>query len=143
MAPAPAADRAAQAKVDRLRRPGGHLRVGGHHEHTRRAALLGAHGGEVHRPGVLLVGILVALHLEHDRQHQRALIVPELEHQVGAELHRDELVEGCLDDGDRGVTREVNVEEDREEMRRERRVLAKHVDESVVLERRHYGKLLT
>ncbi|XXX76739.1 hypothetical protein WMF30_54730 [Sorangium sp. So ce134] len=79
----------------------------------------------------------VALDLEDDGEHHRTAAVAELEHQVGAKLDRDELIERGLDHRNRGVRRNIQVKENREEMRGERRLLAEHVDETVVLERRH------
>jgi hypothetical protein len=63
--------------------------------------------------------------------------VLELEHEIGAKFHRDELIERGLDHGDRGVRGDLEVKEGREEMRHERWFLAKHLDEAVVLQRRH------
>ncbi|WP_437278165.1 hypothetical protein WME90_44245 [Sorangium sp. So ce375] len=127
----------AQAEVDVLRRPGGHAGIRRDHEDDRAAALLGAHDGDIRRPRELLVRIHVALDLDDDRQHERAVRVSKLEHQVSAELHRDELVERRLDHRDRRVRRHLDVEERHEQVGRELRVLAEHLDEGVVLERRH------
>ncbi|WP_437286252.1 hypothetical protein [Sorangium sp. So ce406] len=89
------------------------------------------------QPRELLVRIHVALHLDDHRQHQRVVLVSKIEHQIGAELHRDGLVERRLDHRDRRVRRHLDVEERREQAGREFRVLAEHLDEGVVLERRH------
>jgi hypothetical protein len=78
------------------------------------ASLLGAHGRYIHEPGELLVRILGALNLENDGQHDSVVRVPKLEHQIRAELHREQLIESGLDHGDRRTGREVEVEENRE-----------------------------
>ena len=126
-----------QAQIDRLRCPRGYLGIRRDDKDHRRAALLRAHDRDVHRPGVLLVRILVPLDLEDDRQHEHAPRVSQLEHQIGAKLHRDELIERRLDHHDGGVRRHVDVKEQGEEMRRELRVLAEHLDDGVMRERRH------
>src|SRR5262249_42214822 len=59
---------------------------------------------------------------------------------IGAELDRDELIEGGLGDGDGGVRGDVEVEEGREEAGREPWVFAEDLDEGVVLERRHRAR---
>ncbi|WP_242515817.1 hypothetical protein [Sorangium cellulosum] len=131
----------AQAEVDALRRPGGHAGVRRDHEDDRGAPLPGAHARDVRRPRELLVRIHVALDLEDDRQHELAARVAQLEHQVRAELRRDELVERRLDHRDRGVRRHLDVEERREHVGRELRALTEHLDEGIVLERRHDSSL--
>ena len=67
-------------------------------------------------------------------EHEHPLRVQELEHQVGAELDRDHLIERGLDHLDRGVRRELDVEQLLDQVRREGRVLAEHLDDAVVLE---------
>ncbi|MFO0762649.1 MAG: hypothetical protein U0359_39785 [Byssovorax sp.] len=126
-----------QAEVDALRRPSGHDRIGRDDEDDSAAALTRAHDRDVHGPGVLFVEILVALDLENDGQHDRPLLISKLEHEVSAELHGDELIERGFDDLGGGVSRHVDVEDGREEVGRELRVIAEHLDEGVVLERRH------
>jgi hypothetical protein len=127
----------AETEIDLLRSPGGHLRVRRDHEDDCGALFLCSHDDEVDGPGELLARILVALDFEDNREHQLAVLVAKLEDQIGAELNRDELIQGRFDHRDRGIRREVEMEEDFEEMRREVRVLAEHRHEAVVLQRRH------
>ena len=95
------------------------------------------HGRDIDRPRAFLALGRLALHLEDDREHERALTILKLEHQISAELGRGELVERRLHDRDRAVWRERKVKEALEQVRRERRVIAEERDEAVVLERRH------
>ena len=79
----------------------------------------------------------VALDLQDDRQYQRPRRVAQLQDQIGAELHRDELIERALDHLDRRVRRHLQVEEPLEQVRGERRVVTEHLDQTIVLKRGH------
>jgi hypothetical protein len=82
-----------------------------------------------------------ALELQDDRQAEGALRAGQLEHEVGAELDGDELIERRLHHRHGGVRRKRHVEEELQEVWRERRVLAKQLDQTIVLERRHASTL--
>src|SRR6185437_10061602 len=58
-------------------------------------------------------------------------------------LHRDELVERRLDHRDGGVGGHVDMTEGREEAGRKLRVLAKHLDDGIVLQGRHGARALS
>ena len=60
--------------------------------------------------------IHLTLRLEDDREHEGAARLSELEHQVGAELDWDELIEGRLDHCNRYVRGDVEVEEEPEKV---------------------------
>ncbi len=64
-----------------------------------------------------------------------ALLVAEIEDEIGAELDGEELVEGGLADEDGCVGRDGEVEEGFEEVRGEPGVLAEELDQAAVLQR--------
>ncbi len=129
--------RSPKTKVDVLPSPAGHLGVRRDHQHHRVSALAGSNHRDVNRPGVLLVQIFGALNLEDDGQHHDARSIVQLEHEIGAKLDRDELLERRLDRSRNIIRRDLDVEQGCEEVRRKVGVLAEHLHKGVVLERRH------
>ena len=123
--------------VDLLRSPGGDLRVNREDQRHRRALPLGPRDGDIHRPGELLAGLRGALGFENDREDDALRLVEQFENQVHAELDRDQLVEGRVRHAGGCVPWDLEVEEKRQKVCSERRVLAEHVDETIVLQRRH------
>lgn len=103
-------DAEAKAEIDELGCPACHIGVGGDHEDHRRALVSGVEGGGVHGPRALLARVLLALHLQDDRQDDAALLVAEIEDEIGAELDGEELVERGLADEDGCVGRDGEVE---------------------------------
>ena len=123
--------------LDRRRCPRSNCRIGRHHQERDRRAQAGAHGRQVARPRVELVGIDPELNLDHEAEHRLAVRAAKVEHEIGATLGWRDLTEIALDRSDAGELGQLEPKRGTRELRRQRRPIAEECDERLVKERRH------